>query len=58
MTIRSIGTLAHDEIVQMARQMADAGEPMVHGFEIGSAQAYTFERSFQERKRELEEAEV
>lgn len=57
MTIRSIYVLTHDEIRQMARDQADAGEPMAHGFEAGSAQAVSFEHAYQGRRAELEEVE-
>jgi hypothetical protein len=51
--VRSIYTLVHEEIVQLARQQADAGEPMVHGFQEGTPQACAYERAYQERHREL-----
>lgn len=52
--IRSIFTLVREEIVAIARQQADSGEPMVHGFEHGSPQACAFERAYLERRRELD----
>lgn len=56
--IRSIYALKHDEIVQMAREQAEAGEAMHHGYELGSAQAATYERNFIARRIELDQVEV
>lgn len=52
--VRSIFVLKREEIVHVARDQADAGEAMAHGFEPGSAQAATFERAYTERRRELD----
>lgn len=52
--VRSIFVLTREEIIDHARMQAQAGEPMAHGFEPGSAQACTFERAHQERRRELD----
>lgn len=51
--VRSIDTLSHDEIVLMARQQAEAGEPCAHGFKPGSVMAATFERNHAARAAEL-----
>lgn len=56
--IVSIFLLKREEIMREARQQAESGEPCQHGFEIGSAQACTWERAWNERKRELDQAEV
>lgn len=58
MTIRSLQSLAHDEIVHLARERAEAGDDTPHGFPVGSAQAVTYETQFLARKRELEEVEA
>ena len=56
--IRSIFSLTHDAIVQMAREQAEAGEAMAHGYEQGSTQAITWEHHYLARQRELEQVEV
>ena len=56
--IRSIYTLNHDEIVQMAREQAESGDPCSHGYELGSTQAITFENHYLARNVELEEFEA
>ena len=52
--IRSIYALRREEIIVVAREQAESGEPMAHGYEAGSTQACTFERACQERRRELD----
>lgn len=52
--VRSIFLLKREEIVRVAREQADSGEPLHHGFAPGSAQAATYERAFNERRRELD----
>lgn len=56
--VRSIYLLARDEIIQLAHRRAEAGEPMLHGFEPGSAQAVTFETAYQRRRIELDSVEA
>jgi hypothetical protein len=56
--IRSIWLLRREEIVQLARQQADADQPCAHGFPPGSVQACTWERNYHERARELASHEV
>ncbi len=58
MNVRSIYVLTHEEIVQAAREQADAGEPCSHGFEPGSTQAITYERHYVARQAELQEVEA
>lgn len=52
--VRSIFLLKREEIVQLARMRAEAGQDKSHGFEPGSAHACTFERAYEERRRELD----
>lgn len=56
--VHSIYLLRREEIVQLARQQAESGEPCAHGFAPGSAQACTWERNYHERARELANIEV
>ena len=51
--VLSIYVLTREQIVQAARQQADAGEPCNHGFEPGSTHACTWERTYHERLREV-----
>lgn len=53
MTVRAIATLSPDEIRLLARDQADADEPMEHGFEPGTPQACAWEHAYLERVREL-----
>lgn len=55
--IRAFRDLDREEIVRLAREQADSGEPCAHGFDIGSTEACTWERTYTERLRELEEVE-
>lgn len=55
--IRSYDALGHDEIVRLARQQADSGEPCGHGYAIGSTQACTWERAYVARQIETQQAE-
>lgn len=57
MTVRPIDALGLDEIRLIARDLADSGEPMQHGFEPGTSKAVSFELAYQERRRELEAQE-
>lgn len=57
MTIRPFDSLSHDDIVLLAREQAEAFQPMSHGFEVGTTEAITFERCYLERQRELEAVE-
>lgn len=43
--VRSIYLLHREEIVQLARQQAEREEPCSHGFQPGSVQACTWERT-------------
>lgn len=52
--IRSIFILTREQIVLHARQQAEAGERCVHGYENGSAQAWTWEHAYAERRREID----
>lgn len=52
--VRSIFVLTREEIIEHARLQAEAGEPLLHGFDPGSAQACTYERAYHERRRELD----
>lgn len=52
--VRSIYVLTREEIIAMARQQAEAFLPMEHGYATGSTHACTFERAYQERRRELD----
>jgi hypothetical protein len=52
-TIRAIETLSSDEIRLMARDQADAGDPMNHPFEPGTPKASIFERAYLERELQL-----
>lgn len=52
--ILSIFVLTREQIVQAARLQAQADEPCSHGFEVGSTQACTWERAYQEKRRELD----
>lgn len=52
--VRSIHALTRDEVVRIARDLADSGEAMAHGYEEGSVQAVTFEHAFLERRCELD----
>lgn len=54
MTIRPLTT---EDVIAMAREQYDAGEPMHHEFESGSTQAVAFERAYLDRQRQLEEFE-
>lgn len=56
--VRSIYTLRHDEIVELARVRAENNEGSAHSFEPGSAQAIAFERAYTARRMELEEIEA
>lgn len=51
----AIRTLTTDDVRQMAREQAEAGEPLSHYFDPGSTQAVAYERAYLERQRELEE---
>lgn len=52
--ILSIYVLTREQLLQHARQQADAGELCSHGYEAGSTQACTWERAYHERRRELD----
>ena len=57
MTIRSIESLTLDEIRFIARDQADAGEPCLHGFEVGTTKALHFEHCYHQRQLELQQQE-
>ncbi len=52
--VRSIYVLTREEIVRTARDLADSGERMHHGYDAGSPQALAFEHAYIERQRELD----
>ncbi len=56
--VRSIYVLKHAEIVRMARELAESGEPLAHGFAPGSAQAHAFENHYTARRAELDALEA
>jgi protein tyrosine phosphatase (PTP) superfamily phosphohydrolase (DUF442 family) len=46
-----------EDVVAMARELAEAGEPMSHHFTPGSREAIAWERAYLQRRRELDEPE-
>ncbi len=55
--LNEIRSLTHDDVVMLAREQAERGEPMAHYFDVGTTEACTFERAYVERQRQLEEPE-
>jgi hypothetical protein len=53
----TIRPITHYDVALMAREQAEAGEPMRHNFDAGSREAAIFERAYVARQRELEEHE-
>lgn len=56
-TIRLITSLDVDELRALARELADAGQPLEHALPAGSAQAIALEHAYVERQRELQAQE-